>query len=47
MSKSKRILEGAAFYGVHILIGVASSFAAYGTVAAFQKLCEKKGFYLK
>lgn len=47
MSKRKEIIEGAVFYGVHILIGVASGFASYGAVAAFQKLCEKKKFYLK
>ena len=47
MSKRKRIFKGAVFYGVHFLIGVASGFASIGAVGAFQKLCEKKGFYLE
>ena len=47
MLKRKRILEGVVFYGVHVLIGVAGGFATTGAVTAFQKLCEKKSFYLK
>lgn len=47
MSKRKRILEGVVFYGVHVLIGVASGFATTGAVTAFQKLCEKKKFFLE